>query len=156
MIKEKICQAFCDDLTVTEVPVGLAIKTPFKKENGEAIVFYVVWEDDTQTSARLEDDGDTMPYLIACGVDFDVETRRETLAELLDDFGGQFDEEQYLIHTEYYPLADIPKKAIRFTGLLLRLQDFSLMMTQRKAEDTFKADLIAAIHERQDWLGAVC
>lgn len=150
MIKEQICQAFCDDLLVTEVPVGLAVKTPFKKENGDAITFYIVWLDDTKTSARIEDDGDTMPYLEACGVDFSIETRKETLVELLEEHGAQFDEEQYLLHTDYYSESEIPKKAIRFTSLLLRLQDFALMMTQRKAEDTFKSDLIAAIHERFD------
>ena len=37
MMKEDICRAFCNEIVVTDVPAGLAIGTPFRRSDGDAI-----------------------------------------------------------------------------------------------------------------------
>src|SRR4051812_30978339 len=41
-MKEAICKAFCDEIRIKEVPIGLAISTAFRRADGDAIAFYVV------------------------------------------------------------------------------------------------------------------
>jgi len=116
MIKEDICRAFCNDVVVTIVPIGLAIGTPFRRSDGDAISFYV----NTSTLpgvARLEDDGETIPYLEACGVDFD----KKAFHELLKEYGAEYDETENIIRTPNMREAEVPRAALLFTALLLRL-----------------------------------
>ena len=60
-MKADLCQAFCNDITVTEVPAGLAVSTAFRRDDGDKVSFYVVTED--SGDIRLEDDGATIPQL---------------------------------------------------------------------------------------------
>jgi hypothetical protein len=41
-MKEAICKAFCDEIRIKEVPIGLAVSTAFRRADGDAIGFYVV------------------------------------------------------------------------------------------------------------------
>ena len=40
MNKSDLCAAFCDQIGVTEVPIGYAVKTPFRRNDGDAIAVY--------------------------------------------------------------------------------------------------------------------
>jgi hypothetical protein len=138
-MKEDLCKAFCNEVTVKDVPAGLAVSTPFRRSDGDAISFYVIKTDTVPGIARLEDDGQTMPYLEACGVDFETATRKRALEELLKEYGAEHDEEENVIRTPNMRDADLPRAALRFSALLLRLYDF-LLLTQEHVESTFKED----------------
>jgi len=146
-MKEELCRAFCNEIVVREVPVGLAVSTAFRKSDGDSVIFYVVNHPTAKNLARLEDDGQTIPYLEAAGVDFETQTRAKALEAILEESGALFDSDEGLIHTEYRPLDDVPREAFRFVALLLRLQDF-LLLTQEHIESTFREDASKAIRER--------
>jgi hypothetical protein len=82
-MKEELCRAFCNEITVRNVPVGLAISTAFRRSDGDAIGFYVVCNPMMSGLAHLEDDGQTRPYLEAAGVDFETHTRAKAFATIL-------------------------------------------------------------------------
>jgi hypothetical protein len=150
-MKEEICRAFCNEIFVREVPAGLAISTPFRRSDGDAISFYVIKTDTVSGVARLEDDGQTMPYLEACGVDFETSTRKKAFDELMAEYGAIYDEAENVIRTPNMREAELPYAALRFAALLLRLYDF-LLLTQEHVESTFKEDatkqIRAAIGDR--------
>jgi hypothetical protein len=146
MMKEDICRAFCNEIAVKEVPVGLVIGTPFRRSDGDAIAFYVVRADTAPGIARLEDDGQTMPYLEACGVDFETTTRQKALDAMLNESGAEYDETENVIRTPNMREDEIPRAALRFSALLLRLYDF-LLLTQEHVESTFKEDATKKIKE---------
>ena len=145
-MKEEICRAFCNEISIKEVPIGLAISTPFRRSDGDAISFYVVRTGTVSGLAHLEDDGQTMPYLIACGVDFETQTRKKAFDELLAEYGAEYDEEESLIQTPNMREEELPRAALRFAALLLRLFDF-LLLTQEHVESTFKEDATKKIRE---------
>lgn len=41
-MKEALCQAFCGDLKLTDVPVGFAVTTTFRRDDGDSVAFYLV------------------------------------------------------------------------------------------------------------------
>lgn len=139
-MKEQLCQLFCDGISVHRVPAGYAVSTAFSREDGDAVGFYVLSSPAEPDLARLEDDGQTIPLLEVSGVDFSSETRGAALAELLSQFGAKIDHDESLIHTDYMPVARVPKAAVRFVELLIRLQDFSLL-TKERVESTFRDDV---------------
>ncbi|MGH6846578.1 MAG: DUF1828 domain-containing protein [Methylocella sp.] len=145
-MKEEICRAFCQEISFREVPVGLAVSTAFRRADGDAIGFYVVKNKLVPGLARLEDDGTTIPYLEAAGVDFDTQTRQKAFQIILDEYGAQFDEDEALIHTQEMPETEIARSAIGFAALLLRLSDF-LLLTQEHVESAFRDDAIKRIRE---------
>jgi Domain of unknown function DUF1828 len=146
-MREQLCRALCDEITIREVPVGLAVSTAFRKSDGDAVIFYVVNHPTAHNLVRLEDDGQTISYLEAAGVDFDTQTRARALERLLDESAVVFDEDEGLLQTAYMQRAEVPKKALSFVALLLRLQDF-LLLTQDHAESTFREDAAKMIRER--------
>ena len=142
-MKEEICRAFCNEISVTEVPAGLAISTPFRRSDGDAVAFYVV-RNSTAPVAHLEDDGQTIPYLEACGVAFETQTRKKAFDELLKEYGAEHDEDENIIRTPSMKNDDIPRASISFVALMLRLFDF-LLLTQEHVESTFKEDAVKGI-----------
>ena len=146
-MKEQLCKAFCDDISVREVPAGLAVSTTFRRTDGDAIAFYVVRDGALPGFARLEDDGDTVPYLQACGVDFSTQTRVSAFESLLDEYGAEYDSDEAVVHTPFLKEKDLPKAAMRFVALLLRFSDF-LLLSQERVESTFKEDAAKRIKER--------
>jgi len=97
-MKEDLCKAFCNEISIKEVPIGLAVSTPFRRSDGDAITFYVVRNTTLPGIAHLEDDGETMPYLEACGVDFETQTRKKAFDMLLSEYGAEYDEDENVIH----------------------------------------------------------
>lgn len=138
-MKEELCKAFCNEVVVTEVPIGLAVATPFRRSDGDAISFYVVKAKNLSGLTHLEDDGQTIPYLEACGVDFETQTRKKAFNSLLAEYGAEYDEVENLILTPQIKEDELPRAALGFSALLLRLYDF-LLLTQEHVESTFKED----------------
>jgi len=145
-MKEELCRAFCNEITVRSVPAGLAISTAFRRSEGDAIGFYVIRHPQRAGLARLEDDGQTRPHLEATGVDFETQTRAKAFATILAEYGAEYDEDEAIIHTPEMPEHELPRAAIRFVALLLRLADFQLL-TQEHIESTFKEDAAKRIKE---------
>lgn len=143
-MKEEICRAFCGDLKVRKVPDGFAVSTTFQKGDGDAIAFYIVpagpglW--------RIEDDGLTMPLLMEQGVDFATETRARALTELLSEYGAVYDADVGSVHTEALTEAHLPRAAMKFVALLLRMGDFLLLSTEKVAS-TFKEDAAERVRQ---------
>jgi hypothetical protein len=143
-VKEALCEAFCGDLKLTPVPVGFAVTTTFRRDDGDAVAFYIVRDKVRDNSFRIEDDGATIPFLEAAGVDFSSSTRADALAGLLDSHGIEFDEDEMLLHTSSMAEAELPKAAMRFLSFMLRVNDF-LLLTKDKVASTFKEDAAARI-----------
>ncbi|WP_339630378.1 DUF1828 domain-containing protein [uncultured Sneathiella sp.] len=135
-----LCEAFCTGIAVTEVPIGYAIRTPFIGNDGDALGLYVRRFGSETSLYRVEDDGQTIVSLEENGVDLDNEVRFEELTRLLREYECQFDEAEFLLHTEYVEEERIPALFLKFIGLLLRVQDL-VLLAQSKVRNTFLADL---------------
>src|SRR4051794_34463616 len=113
-MKEAICKAFCDEIRIKEVPIGLAISTAFRRADGDAIAFYVVRNAGEPGLVHLEDDGTTLPYLEAAGVDFETQTRAKAFAAILEEYGAQYDADEAVIRTPDLPETDIARVSLGF------------------------------------------
>lgn len=146
-MKEALCQAFCGDLKLTDVPVGYAVTTAFRRDDGDSVAFYLVRDKTRPGIYRIEDDGTTVPFLEASGVDFSTDTRSEAFEALLESHGVEFDEDEMLLHTASLAEDELPKAAMRFLSFMLRINDF-LLLTKDKVASTFKEDAANRILER--------
>ncbi|TCT05220.1 DUF1828 domain-containing protein [Aquabacter spiritensis] len=145
-MKDEICRAFCEEIRIREVPAGLAIGTAFRRADGDAIGFYVIKNSLESNLARLEDDGTTIPYLEAAGVDFDTQTRQKAFSAILEEYGAHYDLDEAVIRTPDMPEHEIARASIGFAALLLRLSDF-LLLSQEHVESAFKDDAKKRIKE---------
>jgi len=134
-MKEELCKAFCTDLTVRDVPAGLAVGTGFMGVAGDQIGFYLVGPDSLGLW-RILDDGNTVPYLEASGADLGVQTRKETFDDLLEEYGATYDDDSTELSVDNVKRADLAAAAMKFVALLLRIQDM-LFMTRERAESTW-------------------
>lgn len=135
-----ICQAFCESLRATKVPVGLAVSTVFRRQDGDAIGFYIVGPD-TEGRYRVEDDGLTMADLEGSGADLDTVTCAEAFRQLLDEHNARYEEAAGIIRSEPLIEPEVSHAALRFAALLLRLQDL-LLLTPDRVASTFRDDAI--------------
>ena len=144
-MRDALCEAFCDALTVREVPAGLAVGTSFRRANGDAVGFYVVFDGKDRSRARVEDDGQTMPMLESAGVDFSAGGPRAAgLSTLLKQSRVTYDQDENLFHTDFMAAESLPRIALEFVGFLIRVQEF-VTLTRENVEETFKDDVIRAV-----------
>lgn len=143
-MKEALCRAFCENLCVQEVPVGLAVGTSFRRSNGDAVGFYIVYEQGSRARARIEDDGLTIASLEAAGVNLTSGPRAEQFAALLRQSHIFQDEDESLLHTDFMSVERLPASALEFVAFLIRVQEF-MHWTREAVEETFKDDVIRAV-----------
>lgn len=129
-----------------EVPMGYVIRTPFKGDDGDALALYLRRDPSNPTLYRLEDDGGTVAALQEYGVALDNEQRAAEFNRLLDEHGCLFDEEEYVIHTEYAEEKKTPAMFLKFMSLMMRVTDLR-MLSRDRVRETFKADLQDFIEE---------
>ena len=146
-MKEALCKAFCGDLTLTDVPVGYAVNTTFRRDDGDSVGFFIVRDDKRPGVFRIEDDGTTISSLEAAGVEFSTDARSEAFATLLETHQVEFDEDEMVLHTVPMRENELPAAAMRFVSLMLRMSDF-LLLTRDKVASTFKEDAARLIRER--------
>ena len=139
-MKEALCKEFCDQILVRTVPAGLAIGTSYEGQAGDPIGFYVVGPN-ANGDYRIEDSGTTVPLLEACGADVSLESRGVLFREMLRQYEVEYDEDRGELKTRAMREEDIPKSALRFVALLLRLQDLTFL-TRERAESTFKEEVV--------------
>lgn len=142
-LKVGLCKVFCDEITVRDVSAGLAVSTGFDGPRGDPIGFYVVGPDEFGRF-RVQDDGRTMPYIEAAGADLANTSRRQSLMELLSEYGAEYDDESFELHTDAVPPDQLPSAAMRFVAMMLRVQDL-LFMTQERVATTFREDVISRL-----------
>lgn len=143
MNKEQLCHAFCNDLKVQQVPAGLAVTTAFAAADGDHIGFYIINEGGL---FRIEDDGATLPYLEASGVDFRSGTRGEALSELLGEYGVHIDETTQEFYIAQLNDEEVPAAALKFVAFSLRVRDF-MLMTEFRVATTFREDAAKLLKE---------
>ena len=141
---EMLCKAFCDELLVREVPAGLAVSTGYDWM-GEPLGFYIVGPDRAGLY-RVEDDGTLMPMIEASVSSLDSPTRASALDEMLIEYGARYEEERGELTTGPLREEQVPRAAMSFVGLLLRLQDL-VLLTPERAASTFREDATRAIRD---------
>src|SRR5476651_1930187 len=129
-MKDALCKAFCANLSVTKVPVGFAISHQSWEFGGDAICLYLVGPD-SDGLWKIQDDGTTVPYVEASGADLDLPIRAEAFHALLAEFGATYDDENTEISTSLLKEEEIPLVAVRFFGLIMRVQDMALNSRER-------------------------
>lgn len=139
MNKDALCRAFCADVDVQSVPVGLAVRTPFTRPDGDFLAFYVR-KNAVTGQVRLEDDGGTIAFLESHGVDLDTDSRRELFVALLNEFAAHYDEGEVLIHTPEMREEELGPRALAFAEMMLRLYDM-LFTSAKRVSRSFKEDL---------------
>ena len=145
---EDLCKAFCQPLALHSVPIGYAARTPFRRPDGDPITVYIRRDAESLDELyRLEDDGQTIGFLETSGVDFDTDTRFSALAEMLREHDAFYDQEEILLHTPYISPSKIPTEFVRFTSLMLRINDL-LLLSPGRISRTFREDLIAIVKQQ--------
>lgn len=143
-VHSDICAAFCDQLSIREVPIGYAIKTPFGWLHGDPLV---VFGEVDGNLIRMRDSGDTLISLEDEAGDLSSDTRIDALRHIALAHGVKFDEDNSLFTSEWVDRSQLGASVIRFMSFLNRLQDVALLSRERVA-NTFREDLIDAIKDR--------
>lgn len=143
-LKQKICDALCSGITIREVPMGLAIRSPFDWLTGDKLTFYAR---EKGTLIRFEDSGSTIFDLESAGVDLTTSTRLAILETLRDEYAIHFDSDDVVFHTEWVESSQAGIAAIRFLSFLQRVQDL-VFTTREKVSSTFREDLVSALRNR--------
>ena len=113
---------------------------------GEPLGFYIVGPDRSGLY-RVEDDGTIMPMIEASVSDLSTQTRAEALESMLNEFGARYEKDRGELTTLPLREEHVPQAAMKFVGLLLRLQDLVLLAPERAAS-TFREDASKAIRDR--------
>jgi hypothetical protein len=142
-MKELLCKAFCDALSVRDVPAGLAVKTPFETPDGDFIGFYIREAGD---GFRIEDSGIILPVLEADGLDFRSGSRGEAMSDLLQEYAVTLDADDRLFAIGGLLENEVPAAAMRFVAFSLRVRDFALM-TQARIVSSFRDDVKKLLSE---------
>jgi hypothetical protein len=144
-VKEQICKAFCNDLSVRQTDSGYAISTPYNDVYGDPIGFYAMLDQDGRY--RLVDNGSTVAFLEAAGADLESKTRYDAFHEILSEYRAEYSEERGELAIPFLAEEELPQASLQFMALLLRLRDL-LLITRENVESTFREDIIAALHQR--------
>jgi hypothetical protein len=146
-IRDQICSAFCNQIAVRRVPVGLAISTDFQSLSGDHLGFYVVRSSRDHEQFRLEDSGTIVPMLEADGVNLHKGTRADFFRSLLASYNAEFDDNSRTLQTPYMSADELASSSLRFLALLLRMQDLEALHPTLVA-NTFAEDARKAIQSK--------
>ena len=142
MNKDLLCEAFCSELQIREVPAGFAVRTVFTSRDGDAIGFYVTRHPSDPNLWRVEDSGLVIPMIEAAGVNLDAGVRAHVFSGILAEYGVTYDDHTSELRSEYVQQSELPSEAMRFVALLLRVQDLELLSSDTVAS-TFRDDVVA-------------
>lgn len=143
-VQRTICTAFCDGLSVREIPLGFAIKTPFTWLHGEPLVVY---GERSNGMVRMRDAGDTLALLEEVAGDLTTETKVDSIRNIALAHGVTFDEDNSLFLSDWTNDENLGNAAIRFMSFLNRLQDLALLSRER-VSNAFREDLTEALLDR--------
>lgn len=143
MNKEDICKAFCGQISVNEVPAGMAVRSPFSSADGDQIGFYIV-RTDGGTKYKLEDSGLLIPFIEASGTNLESGTRAREFQALLDEYEAVYDPDTMEVSSRDLAEHEVLGESVKFMALLLRLQDLQMLRTD-VVESTFREDAKEAV-----------
>lgn len=143
-LHKQICSVFCDGLSIREVPLGYAIRTPFSWINGEPLVIY---GEKSDSLVRIRDGGDTLTLVEDIAGDLTTETKLNAIRDLAKQHGVFFDEENSLFLSDWTDAESVGEAAIKFMSFLNRMQDLAFLSRERVA-NAFREQLFEAIRER--------
>lgn len=143
-VQNKICEAFCEGLSVREIPLGYAITTPFRWIHGEPLIVYGERSDGM---VRMRDAGDTLALLEDVAGDLTTDTKMDAMRQLATEHGVAFNEENSLFLGEWTEEDNLGIAAINFMSFLNRIQDLSFLSRER-VSNAFREQLTEAIKER--------
>jgi hypothetical protein len=152
--KQSLCEAFCNELELTQVPTGTAVRTGFLLSDGDAIGFYVTRNPFDQAKFRIEDSGLAVPMLEASGINLETGTRAIAFKRMLSEYGVFYDDDTMELHSAYVDESEVADQAMRFVALMLRLQDFELLHPTN-VESTFREDATEALQRRFGTAGRI-
>ncbi|MXP14859.1 DUF1828 domain-containing protein [Altererythrobacter confluentis] len=139
-----LCRSFCEEITVRNVPSGLAISTAFSDASGDRISFYAV---ETNDGWRLEDDGDYLAGLIARDVPIMDGIRSTLLDGILAEGGAHWDQETFEIRSETVEKSRLSSQIVPFLSSLVRVRDLELL-SRENVRSTFREDFLSQSRER--------
>jgi len=145
-MKDELCEAFCNSISVREMKNGFAISTPYDDLKGEPLAFYALGPDDDGLF-RIIDDGMTIPFLEASGVSLESETRFMALMGILNEYAASYSEAERQLYLPSLRREALADASMRFMALLLRIQDLALM-TRDRVESTFREDVMDKLREK--------
>jgi hypothetical protein len=100
--------------------------------------------------ARLEDDGAQVALLEASGVPLDRKgARYEAFCELLSQHDATYDDDAGVIRTDDMPSDAIASASVKFTALMLRVQDLALLTVER-VKQSWRDDAMRDLHAKFD------
>jgi hypothetical protein len=144
-VKEQLCRAFCDDITVRELPFGMAVSTGFSFPDGDRIGFYVKRE--AGGLFELQDSGLVFPGLEAGGLDLSNKSRAEAFADLQAEYGVTLDDDDREFRLSRVTEGDLPSAALRFISFMLRVNDL-LLLSEDRVASTFRLDVQRMLNEQ--------
>ncbi|MCX5512164.1 hypothetical protein C3941_08835 [Kaistia algarum] len=144
-MKKLICAQFCNSLSVNQMRNGYGISTAYTNLDGDAVGFYAIGPD-LDGQYRLIDGGSVVPMLESMGATLDAQTRRSLFEGLLSEYGATFDEVNMEIVRAGIAEDDLPKAALSFLALMLRVQDLAYLTIER-VESSFREDVIQALRD---------
>lgn len=139
-LREALCSSFCGDLTVREVPAGLAVSARFEAADGDRLGCLI---ERSEAGWRLSDDGALLGDLEGYGVDVRKGARAEFLARALRPAGSRVDFDTLQIVAEGEGLL-APENVLAFLAAMSRAQDVAFW-TRERVRSTFKEDAIEAL-----------
>ena len=151
-VLQQLREALCGALSVREVPCGYAVGMPFETVSGDRIGFYVVRV--SEDTWRLEDGGDTVPWLEAAGVDLKSETRKRIFDDILRRAEAVYDQEEGVLRTRTLAKSELGRTAVRFLTALIRIQDLEFV-TAENVTSVFRDDLKRDLERELGRLGAL-
>lgn len=142
-IGKQLCEAFCDGVSVVEIPTGFSVATAFDDGAGDRIAFYVI-RDRESGKFRIEDDGSLVPTLTAMGSKVTEGQRSRVFNGILGSAGVAFDSESGELRTEWIDERDVPFAAMRFVTMLVRVAALWTMRADLVVS-TFREDAVSRI-----------
>jgi len=144
-MKEKLCAAFCEGLSIRTVRSGLAISTAFAGPDGDRIGFYVIRDRETDLF-RIQDSGIILPALEASGFSLRSGARSDAMNALLREYSVEIDHDAREFAIEGLAEEYVPAAALQFVAFMLRVRDF-MLMTETKVANTFRDDVRRMLQE---------
>lgn len=143
-LRKDLCKTFCADISISEVPSGIAISGRYDDGYGDKIECFI--ENDSNGWVII-DDGLFIPDLIGRGIDIRSKSRSEFIERVLRPAGAFMDTEDHTLRTEI--LSEFPSSVqiLDFLLALVRVRDVTFW-TRERVKSTFKEDAFDALKLR--------
>lgn len=144
-MKELICKAFCNSITLTELPsgAGFGLSCSVFDTFGDQAGIYAIGPDRTG-KWRLDDSGWVGPMLSSSGFDLASNTKFILFSEILSGSGLSYNTDALEIFVDGVEERDVPATAIKFFSALARVADLA-RWTSDRIRSTFRADVAASL-----------